>query len=436
MQNETQIERGIFLKEATNSETFPENRGQEAHLPLQGSLSLSENDIRNILCILQIPSIEQIGPDLKGTLGIIFANILTMGAHSGIYYFRDRSRYVRPRRYSQKNFTYKKVLAAIDFLDSSGLIVHVKMQPSSHNTQSSYFHPTQTLREAIRSLPIIRIDQNWPEVIVLKNADGKEIDYKETNATRAIRKQVLQINDQLSQCEIRVSTATAKTDKYGMLQIGNQFYNPAKKRYRRLFKESLNLHGRLYGPFWQTLPAAIRKTSLILNDQLAIEEDFKACHFRILCAVAKWSLPFNDPKFDPFDIQDCDRKLVKRAFVLLINSGSEYSAQRALQEFVSENYQQLSDKEALGLPKKVIALAKSIFSRLHNFWHKSLALKLMKIDSEICLKVHEMMLERDVPCLSIHDSFMVPHQYRQFLRRSMEIAFHECTSNLQVSDFV
>ncbi len=194
----------------------------------------------------------------------------------------------------------------------------------------------------------------------------------------------------------------------------------------RVFNTSFNLGGRFYGEF-QGFPKEIRK-QIMIDNMNTIEMDYSSLHFTML-----YHLSGIDYQSDPYlAVIDNDelRPLLKLFCNILINAGSK---RRAVGGFNEEIYRK-DPKRKQGKRKfhrEIIEKYNLSFEQLYNLFtdaHKPLenyflsgvGLRLQNIDSHIAQNVMSHFLRKGIPCLCVHDSFIVPEKYRNELEGVMK----------------
>jgi hypothetical protein len=171
--------------------------------------------------------------------------------------------------------------------------------------------------------------------------------------------------------------------------------------------------GRWYGGWWQSLPKDVR-AQLLVNGETVIEHDYRACHLRLLCALAGIDLPFREQGLDPYAIAGFDRSHIKLAFNIMLHI--ERAALRAIANQLSIRKLQKPHRRA-GL---LIAAVRKHFRDLEKYWCSGIGLRLQGIDAEICLRVQRHLRRLGIPVLSVHDSFIVPASFDNRLADVME----------------
>lgn len=199
--------------------------------------------------------------------------------------------------------------------------------------------------------------------------------------------------------------------------------------------------GRLYssafsGISYQNISEQERKTILI-NGARTVELDYSALHITML--YAREGVP---PPPAPYDILSRDlRALVKLASLILINAETDRAALGALKKHRHElELQQfdLSDKEQMllcGFQKckctleEIIEKIKEKHSPIAKYFGSGIGLKLQNEDSLMALEIVHHFASRGIPCLPVHDSFIVPSNFENDLREIMSATFKKYNNN-------
>ena len=86
-----------------------------------------------------------------------------------------------------------------------------------------------------------------PEPVRMKDSNKRPGALRPSRKIRELASDVNRINATLTRQRITVDHP-----------LGNQRYYPSRIAYTRIFNERWNRGGRLYGPFWQSLPSTVR----------------------------------------------------------------------------------------------------------------------------------------------------------------------------------
>jgi hypothetical protein len=208
------------------------------------------------------------------------------------------------------------------------------------------------------------------------------------------------------------------------------------------FTESFDLHGRLYtdGPAGHQGLTKDERRTIRFDGHPSVELDYGSFHCRML-----YHLKGIDHPRDPYalweETTEPMRLLAKVAINTLINADSPASAVSSCNNAMN-HHTEPKDKEgprkrktgkklddarhlydaykATGLKfDDVIDLAMRRHPRIADQFGKDMGIRLMRIDSEIALNVAFRLSRRCIPCLPVHDSFIVPKAHTTLLKRLM-----------------
>src|SRR5262249_34180819 len=244
-----------------------------------------------------------------------------------ISYSRNKNWYQDPGRqqYFPVATSYASMVAAVDQLAATGAIEHIKSPRG--NRQQSRFRAAPDLYRAYSERPVQLICAPR-ERIILRDADGAVAAYQNSDRIGKWRKQILAFNEVLSSAVIELDgklisegDAVWVHDEDGADRMVN---GTATLSLHRIWNQSWNRNGRLYGCWVQNLPKETRRT-LLLNGESIAEPDYPALHCRLLYDLAGRAMPDK-----PFEIDGWERSEVKRAFYTMVNAPSWNSARLAI----------------------------------------------------------------------------------------------------------
>ncbi|MDA9005983.1 hypothetical protein N9J36_00020 [Litoricola sp.] len=208
--------------------------------------------------------------------------------------------------------TYRKQLHALDWIDYKG---------GSHSDENPQWNFVSRLRasawlqDQFSSLTVTADDIGYApnrECIVLneKDYDGDKtfpIEYTDTDTTRRMRDILSSYNSLLERTYIDIATLNEPViwrevrTRHGRRQLPVRISQNSKFVRRIFSRGDWNLHGRLYGGFWQQVSETLRK-DIFINGNPTIEVDYKALHVTLLYAQF-----LNEQKIwpygeDPYDL--------------------------------------------------------------------------------------------------------------------------------------
>lgn len=235
------------------------------------------------------------------------------------------------------------------------------------------------------------------------------------------------INTALSKVNITLCLPDALIDeKFG---TDEEYIDPFRKYYHRVFNNSSKREGgRFYGVWWQRIPKEFR-SYITINGNKTVELDFKAIQPSILYAqedhpmkvgkdpyhvdLSKYNLP--KPTSDAY--KDYIRPAVKEAFNLMINDTEGKMSTGGKYSRMKDEY-----KEKLSWDDLLTEI-KSTHSMISKHFNSGVGIKLQYKDSQIAEQVLLNFAKRGVPCLCMHDSFIVEEQYQTDLQAVMSKAY-------------
>jgi hypothetical protein len=328
----------------------------------------------------------------------IIANLIC-AHHSDqwVSYARDRSAYTGRRRYEGAAYTYTHVRTVVDELDDLGLIHHDRAWPGRFGLRSR-MKATQALITAIG--PVDQFEYHPGEVIRLKDAAGRLVDYVDTPYTCGIRHEVAAVNEAFRSVTINLVSTDVAWNGIAVRLDGAVVHRARVVGYR-VFNGGWRFGGRLYGPFWQNLNKQ-RRRQLTMDGVGVIEHDFAQLHPRLL--YAQCGRPIEGDAYSIGGYEGA-RAAVKLAWQILINAQSPKAAVPALA------------RELGGLERQVEAAR--LLQALEDH-HRPIApafytgagLTLQRRDSDLMMGILSQCLSEGIIALPVHDSLIVPDGVR------------------------
>lgn len=353
---------------------------------------------------------------LRATLGgmICALYLASCGGGGWLRYGRAKGDYGAGGRYDRSGTTHTTACRVADWLQAEGLaegqLGHFQRNPfggTGGTGLKSRLRATEGLmkefgREGVTPAHIGWA--SWSETIILRAApadrggDKPLADYTDTDGTRSMRDNLAAINRHLASFRI------SKPAIGGLVDLP-----PA--RLVRIFNNGTFAHGgRFYGGI-EGLPKVERR-ELLINGEPVVELDFAGLHPRLMYDLE--GRPQDSPA-DPYEIPGWDRGLVKQAFQQLLNA----SPQMALQAPEGVSVGDLKGMEW----GEVLAAVERAHSPLQNWFRSGRGVELQRIDSDIAEAVLIQLGDSGVPCLPVHDSFLVPASHESTLPVAMVEAY-------------
>lgn len=319
-----------------------------------------------------------------------------------VSYSRTARHYDQPGRYRNPLYTWRKIVGQVDFLHELGLIEHAKCPPGWRGWQSA-IKATDELRGICAGIVGgSRLILAKPaEVILLRDAKGKLIDYRDTRDLDRMRRRIERLNEAIMGGDLDPTIAAPLA---------------------RIFNKDMTRGGRFYamGASWQNMKSEARK-SLTIGGEPVVELDYCTLHPAILYAEAGATMP---P--DCYALDGWPRKLVKVAMLTLINAPTIHKARHSIAH--NDRMAELAEpgsQEALAKADQLIKDIKRLHKPIAKSFHSDAGARLMNIDAALAETVMNIMLAQGTVVLPVHDSFLVPASKRDELESAMIEAAHQ-----------
>lgn len=283
-------------------------------------------------------------------------------------------------------------------------------------TLQGMFQATQITRDDIR-----RIETE--ECIILRGTDDRYVDYEDTVETNRQRDELRAYNRVLvaNYIDLPALEGTSLVTGQDRGRDTVQQIGPHYQFIRRVYSRGdWACNGRFYGGWWQMVSSAHRK-SILINDKPTVEVDFKGLHVQILSAeqgVEIFGDPYELPSGTvPGTPPELQRTLVKKLLLTALNARDEQSAYRSFRGEWPDGHmgKGMTNKDLEQLIKALLSKHPHLVTGI--FADKGI--RLMNVDSKIAERVHRYFTAKDIPVLSVHDSFIVDFTRVGELKRAM-----------------
>ncbi|MBZ9808315.1 hypothetical protein [Mesorhizobium sp. ESP-6-2] len=209
-------------------------------------------------------------------------------------------------------------------------------------------------------------------------------------------------------------------DELGSFQSDSRLIDlPSANRLYRIFNDgSFDHGGRFYGGWWQNVPKEYRRF-ITINGMPTVEVDFSSMQLAMLYAKVGEQLEGDAYAIDglPSEL----RPLVKATTLAIINAPGRIRApsKSALPEGISWKDLQ----QAILEKHRPIA----------EYFRSGEGIRLQRLDSDIAEDVILGMMERGIPVLPIHDSFIVPEGLADEMSATMLDAYQQRMRGMTIS---
>ena len=279
---------------------------------------------------------------------------------------------------------------------------------------------------------------NERETIILRDEDKNDVEYTDNTRIKEMRLILQKYNKLLEKTFIDIPSLNYPRIELPERRIRRKSNKPIyvnithhDKFVRRVFNNSsFEDGGRFYGGWWQRIDSKYRK-EIRLNNSPTVEIDYSSLH--IILAYSKTGIDYwNTTHKDPYDLSvrgvnnpEHKRNIVKLFLLLSLNASTEPSLFRA---FRSElNYKEYPYSFTDDVLTELLQTIKEHHADIKHLICSGAGLGLMNIDSQMCEYVVSDFVKRDVPILTVHDSFIVQIGQEDRLKELMQTAFEKVT---------
>lgn len=209
------------------------------------------------------------------------------------------------------------------------------------------------------------------------------------------------------------------------IRLNQELIPPVIFSLTRIFNDGVFTRGGRYYSTFQGFKSQLRLL-LSIDDEPVVEVDYKGLHPSLLYQRA--GLP--EPSEDAYTIEGYPRKLVKKAFNILINRKKPAPATSSLIFYLNKNKKEYVDDMHPQPPiiDKLYceALEKAIRDHhkpIEQFFCSGIGLELQNHDSLLCGSVFDYFLVKtDSIVLAVHDSFIVKQSDIHHLAEALRLA--------------
>lgn len=315
------------------------------------------------------------------------------------------------------NYKFRKLKRVVDCLTTNGWLEHKLGVRYGDYGRVSRFRPTEKLKLFIEKhqLSDMRFHQEMIcEGVIIKDENKKIVhDYPVNADIERARLFLRRYNEIIRATDIDLSSIYKKGTCFDRVTT------------YRIFNGN-EAGGRFYGPWWETCKKGLRPY-ITINGQPTVELDYRANHLYFIYGLAGLEMPerYRD---DPYAIDDeLPRSLVKKVFMMAINCSNATEGFRAtVNDMRKEEDKNIEFLPNLDAYKQIVVKLMKAHPVLEAPLHTGIGSHLMWWDSKIAQTVlNSITIEHGIPCLSVHDSFIVPEEHETLLREKMLLAYDE-----------
>lgn len=322
---------------------------------------------------------------------------------------------------SRKGMTARRIIKAVDYLSNHGYVINFigKAHKIEEKREVSYILPTDKfIEEFCTDVEAVRVSelayQDSYAYIELRDEDKNPVIFRTTERTKKLEEVVRKLNTLIDICTIRDGSGAVLSNFY--CRVFNTDFSHGGRFYRAdvLRIENKNSKGRL---------------DITINGNPIVEVDFGNLHFRI--AAAREGIDLSKVPSDVYsgileedERSASNRKIVKLAVNIMFNSLTKDKARGAIEQEIRK----YKDEEyTLGKASSVMALVECAYPEFKDLFcmGDGYGSVLQYFDSELAADVLSVMIEKNIPCLPVHDSFIVEREHCGLLADTMGDCFRK-----------
>lgn len=375
-----------------------------------------KNQLNNFYETLNIKGYR--GEDKLRALEILYCNLLVQ-KRKPLEIYLNRNNW-KKTRYTGRALFFIPDLVRILF--EKGLINMRKgfNAPIKKSSRMTRIWATDKLLDAFPILPKNIISEPV-EVIVLKDWEGHLLEYKDTAKTYRMRAILERVNKVNSKSDIRYKEYKLSTSLHA------------------IFIESFSLYGRMHSRgymHYQGL-SGYEREDITINGNPVVELDFSALHPNLLYAKEGIQYPLDKDPYAAIDDKPKLRPFFKQVLLRLLNSKDVKTAKKAIDYWFYLNQSEAMALSKTGYTRETSLLLIETFQKVHapisNYFcsGKKTGLQIMNKDAQIALSVIGYFARKNIPILSIHDSFMIEAKYKHELYLVMKNKYAQYTKNTE-----
>lgn len=304
---------------------------------------------------------------------------------------------------------------------------------TSGNSRCTRIRPNIPLLLELQALPDdISEEYVVPQSVSIRGEYVTTYDAETKHHLDQADKTITEYNEQLRSHKISHTDAMSGflpyEGKQGSLQLVNITRNSVYAVYHA-DDEGVLSYGRIHGNMCQAIPSNLRRF-ITIDDEPTVELDYSAQVVNIVASLERIQLQ-GDPYEIDLGIQNLDpmfsRDIIKKCLIIMLNVTSKKAACQAVRGHFRKDQRtrysaiKLTDKFWNGIFERVLAH--------HPFLSKQCFVgkgkQLFMHDAEIARSILQAFVDAQEVVLPIHDGFIATKRNRDFLERTMKLAWFE-----------
>ena len=266
-------------------------------------------------------------------------------------------------------------------------------------------------------------------LLQITKKDKKDNDKVVSNLDRALNDdelvlEALNVRLKRLRVDFKLPDYKAYTDNWNYALVKSKLAHMSGNQLYRRFADKDGSAGRLYGHWVQHCPSKFRQY-LTFDTKETVELDYSSMQLTLLYGMAN----LTPPEGDLYAFGTIDRYWMKAVLTKSVGARSKIEALAALRKDMKETAPAMMNKAT-----ELFDLFWDRHADVYKFLFNDEGWKrLQYLDSIIALRVLRILLEQDIVCIPIHDSFIVKEQYSDQTESAMIEAFKSVFPHLKPS---
>lgn len=357
---------------------------------------------------------------LLSMIGCLIANAVrahACGPEMLIHYSRSSNGYVSCRFPRPDWLTHTLVTTTVDGLAASGhLVSYVAPQGTIRaNGRQSTFRGTHLLWTLLADIGVGMADltTSAPEII-LRNQDKVALSLDlHTPSLAAEVAHLKALNKHLKRQKLSLDLPNGVSP--------NEPVDFTQNHVRRIYsRSSFDLNGRFYGPWWQNVRSDLR-CYIRIGGQKTVELDYKACSPSLMYHLEgleppedAYAVPELKALYDQQGAWSEGRSTVKAIFARMVNAEHRGGTHN------SDAFRGLPNSVT---PKQAMDWIEQHHEPIQHYFHSGSGLRLMRLESDICLSILIDSVLNNIAMLPVHDAFVVADTDADYAKKIMEFYY-------------
>jgi len=286
----------------------------------------------------------------------------------------------------------------------------IGMKIGYRTSKSSKLARVWPANELLSYFPNIPTNSNTKNpLIFLRDINKENIPFKPSPKTRRI--------EDILQDANRVNGAASILDRNG---------NKINTDLHAVFNTSFDRGGRIYSSGYNNFQMidSLDRLDITINGNPIAELDYQAMFPRILYAMEGIQYPLNkDPYLTIYDDAEL-RNIFKMIILYALGSEDKTQAIRAGNKELRDDprLQRLLESKGLSI-KQLISDFQNHHRKIAHYFFDNKSKMIQNRDSQMALKILQHFSDKGIPCLPIHDSFIIEKRYADELEEIMQTTF-------------